>query len=138
VYVKHKQYLSKQKCDLLKLHIDKLLAHFQLNDFKYAGRTIGLGYYINKMQYETGLFIGLSFILVIGFLYVSFRSLWGVWVPLAIVTLSMVWIIGFMALIGQPINLILTVLPSIIFVVAMSDVIHLVSKYMDELRTGKK
>jgi len=137
VYVKHKQYLSKQKCDLLKLHIDKLLAHFQLNDFKYAGRTIGLGYYINKMQYETGLFIGLSFILVIGFLYVSFRSLWGVWVPLAIVTLSMVWIIGFMALIGQPINLILTVLPSIIFVVAMSDVIHLVSKYMDELRTGK-
>ena len=137
VFIKHAQFLSKVKCDALKVRIDNLLAHYQLNDFKYAGRTIGLGYYIHKMQYETGLFIGLSFILVIGFLYLSFRSIWGIWVPLSIVSLSMLWIVGFMAVVGQPINLILTVLPSIIFVVAMSDVIHLVSKYMDELRTGK-
>jgi len=137
VFIKHAQFLSKVKCDALKLRIDDLLAHYQLSDFKYAGRTIGLKYYIHKMQYETGLFIGLSFILVIGFLYLSFKSFWGIWVPLSIVSLSMLWIVGFMALFGQPINLILTVLPSIIFVVAMSDVIHLVSKYMDELRAGK-
>lgn len=137
IYVKHQQYLSKNKCDLLKAHIDNLLAHFELNDFKYAGRTIGLGYYIDKMQNETLLFIGLSFLLVIVFLIFTFKSLWGVWVPLTIVTLSMIWIVGFMSLVGQPMNLVLTVLPSIIFVVAMSDVIHLVSKYMDELRLGK-
>lgn len=137
VFIKHQQYLSKKKCDELKLRIDNLLAHFELPDFKYAGRTIGLGYYVDKMQHETLLFIGLSFILVIIFLIFTFKSLWGVWVPLTIVTLSMLWIVGFMSLIGQPMNLILTVLPSIIFVVAMSDVIHLVSKYMDEIRSGK-
>lgn len=137
IYVKHQQYLSKKKCDLLKSRIDDLLAHFELTDFKYAGRTIGLGYYIDKMQNETLLFIGLSFILVIAFLVFTFKSLWGVWVPLTIVSLSMIWIVGFMALVDQPMNLVLTVLPSIIFVVAMSDVIHLVSKYMDEIRLGK-
>ncbi len=137
IYIKHQQFLSKKKCDLLKSHIDELLAHFELTDFKYAGRTIGLGYYIDKMQNETLLFIGLSFILVIAFLIFTFKSLWGVWVPLTIVTLSMIWIVGFMSMIGQPMNLVLTVLPSIIFVVAMSDVIHLVSKYMDEIRLGK-
>jgi predicted RND superfamily exporter protein len=48
----------------------------------------------------------------------------------------MVWIVGFMAWIGQPINIIMTILPSIMFVVSMSDVIHLVSKYFDLLREG--
>jgi predicted RND superfamily exporter protein len=43
-----------------------------------------------------------------------------------------------MGLVNEPINLILTVLPSIIFVVAMSDVMHLVSKYLDELRSGRE
>lgn len=137
VSIRHQQFMSKKKCDLLKSNLDNLIEHYQFNDTKYAGRAIGMNYYIHKMQYETGLFIGLSFILVIGFLWLTFKSFWGVWVPLTIVALSMVWVVGFMVLVGQPINLILTVLPSIVFVVAMSDVIHLVSKYLDELRTGK-
>ncbi|MCG8577328.1 MAG: MMPL family transporter [Flavobacteriales bacterium] len=136
VYVKHTSNLAKKKCDALKERIDGLLDHYAFEDFKYAGRTIGMGYYVNKMQFETVQFIGISFMLVIVFLIFSFRSIWGVLVPLTIVTLSMLWIVGFMGLMGQPINLVLTVLPSIIFVVAMSDVIHLVSKYFDELRNG--
>lgn len=137
VYIKHQQYMSKKKCDLLKEHIDAHIASLEFDETKYAGRAIGMSYYINKMQYETVFFIGLSFILVIIFLAFTFKSIWGIWVPLVIVGLSMGWIVGFMVLVNQPINLILTVLPSIIFVVAMSDVIHLVSKYLDELRTGK-
>src|SRR5690606_10470904 len=62
---------------------------------------------------------------------------WGIIIPLIIVLFSMFWTVGIMAAIGQPFNLVLTVLPSIIFVVAMSDVVHLVTKYIDELRLGK-
>lgn len=138
VFVKHEPYLSKANCDNLKSSLDKLLAKHEIKDFKYAGRAIGLGYYIDAMQFETVLFIGLSFLLVMVFLVFMFRSVWGLLVPLAIVALSMLWIVGFMASVGQDINLVLTVLPSIIFVVAMSDVIHLVTKYFDELRLGKE
>ncbi|MEX1001176.1 MAG: MMPL family transporter [Crocinitomicaceae bacterium] len=134
--VKHKQYLSKEGGDNLKKTIDNLLEKYQFQDFKYAGRAIGMSYYINKMVAETGMFIGLSFILVIAFLILAFRSLWGLLIPLTIVGLSMVWIVGFMGVLNEPINLILTTLPSIIFVVAMSDVMHLVSKFMEELRNG--
>lgn len=138
VFAKHRAYLSKANSDLLKEGIDKLLKehHFE-NDYKYAGRAIGMGFYIDAMQFETVFFILLSFGLIIIFLIVSFKSVWGVLIPLAIVSTSMLWIVGFMASIDQPINLVLTVLPSIIFVVAMSDVIHLVTKYFDELRLGK-
>lgn len=136
IIVKHKQYMSQKNCDNIKASIDKLLKKHKLSDFQYAGRAIGTGYYINQMIYETGLFIGLSFILVIAFLILAFRSLWGLLLPLSVVGLSMLWIVGFMGLVNEPISLILTTLPSIIFVVAMSDVMHLVSKYMDELRNG--
>ncbi len=138
LFIKHKPYLSKLDCDRLKANLDVLLGEYEFDDFKYAGRAIGLGYYIDAMQYETLFFIGLSFVLVTVFLIFSFKSVWGVLLPLSIVSLSMLWTVGFMASVGQPINLVLTVLPSIVFVVAMSDVIHLVSKYLDELRLGKE
>lgn len=136
INVKHRQFLSKEKCDLLKKSIDKLLLKYEFKDFKYAGRTIGLGYYVDKMVFETGLFIGLSFALVIIFLLLAFKSFWGLWIPLIMVGFSMLWIVGVMGVAGEPINLILTILPSIIFVVAMSDVMHLVSKFLEELRNG--
>lgn len=136
VFIKHRSNLSKENCDVLKSSIDEILAEFEYTNFKYAGRAIGLGFYVDAMQFETLFFIALSFILITIFLIFSFRSVWGVLIPLSIVTLSMLWIVGFMGATGQPINMVLTVLPSIIFVVAMSDVIHLVSKYFDELRLG--
>ena len=136
ISVKHRQYMSKANCDNIKISIDDLMEKNKLTDYVYAGRAIGTGYYINEMIFETGMFIGLSFILVIIFLILAFRSLWGLLLPLSIVGMSMLWIVGFMGLVGEPINLILTTLPSIIFVVAMSDVIHLVSKYLEELRGG--
>lgn len=138
VRIDHQAYLSKKKCDLLKANIDRLLEKYRFNQFHYAGRAVGQSYYIDIMKFETGFFISLSFLLVIIFLYFSFKSWWGIWLPLIIVSFSMLWIIGFMAVVGEPINIVLTVLPSIIFVVAMSDVIHLVSKYLEELRLGKE
>lgn len=137
ITLKHRPYMTKDNCDVLKANLTQYLEDHNVEDYKYAGRAIGIGFYIDTMQYETVLFIGLSFVLVMVFLIFMFRSVWGLVVPLAIVATSMLWIVGFMAVIGQPINLVLTVLPSIIFVVAMSDVIHLVTKYFDELRLGK-
>lgn len=137
IYIKHKEKISKAACDILKGKIDDLLVKHKITKSHYAGRAIGQSYYIETMQFETVFFIGLSFVLIIVFLWFSFKSLWGIWIPLTIITASMIWITGFMALVNEPMNLVLTVLPTIIFVVAMSDVIHLVSKFLEELRLGK-
>jgi predicted RND superfamily exporter protein len=136
IYIKHKEKISKKSCDILKDKIDNLLVKFKITKSHYAGRAIGQSYYIDTMQFETMFFIGLSFVLIIIFLWFSFKSFWGIWIPLTIITASMVWITGFMGLVNEPMNLVLTVLPTIIFVVAMSDVIHLVSKFLEELRLG--
>ena len=78
--------------------------------------------------------MGLSAILVILFLFIAFRSGWGIILPQIVILSSLLWILGGMGLFNSPMNILLTTLPSIMFVVAMSDVIHLVSRYMDALR----
>ena len=136
IYVRHTDELSKAKGDTLVEHIRGLATNYSFDKVHLAGRTIGQIYYIETMTIEMGKYIGLSMILVITFLLLAFRSLWGLLIPQIVIVGSTIWILGFMALIDQPVNILMTILPSIMFVVSMSDVIHLVSKYFDLLRLG--
>lgn len=135
LFLKHTDYLSKKKSDALIDQVKALGDSYAFEKLRIAGRTVGQQYYIAKMTNEIVLFLGLSAILIVLFLFIAFRSAWGVLVPQVIMVGSMVWVIGGMAYFDVPVNIILTVLPTIIFVVSMSDVIHLVSRYLDALRT---
>jgi len=137
LYVSHTQYLSTRGCNILSDAMSRLQEDHEFDEFYIAGRSVGQTYYVGLMQKELGFFTITSFILLLIFLIVAFRSWWGVVLPVVVVVMAVVWILGIMAMIGKPINLVLTVLPTIMFVVGMSDVIHIVSKYLEELRLGK-
>lgn len=134
LFVKHKEYISKKKSDVLINSIYAVNDKYDFDKVFVAGRTVGQSYYIEKMNYEMLLYVGLSAILIVLFLFIAFRSIWGILVPQLILLGSLVWIVGLMGFFNQPINIILTTLPSVMFVVAMSDVIHLVSRYLDAKR----
>jgi len=136
VFVRHLDLLSKAKSDLIVEQIQSISSEFDFQRVRLAGRTVGQIFYVETMTVEMANYIGLSMILVVLFLLLAFRSLWGLLIPQIVVVGSMIWIVGFMALVGEPINIILVILPSIMFVVAMSDVVHLVSKYFELLRDG--
>ena len=137
IFIKHEDYLSKIKGDHLVEDIDKITHQLNIKNIRIAGRAVGQAYYIDKMIFELSLFMGLSAFLIVLFLYIAFKSLWGILIPQIVIVGSLVWTIGGMGLFDEPVNIILTVLPSIMFVVCMSDVIHLVSKYLDALRIEK-
>lgn len=137
IFVRHKDYLSKKKSDKIVEQITELSQKYEFEKVRMAGRTVGQIFYIDTMTYEMGTYVGSSMVLVVLFLLIAFRSAWGLLTPLLVIVGSMIWIIGFMSWIGAPINILLTILPSIMFVVAMSDVIHLVSNYIELLRRGK-
>jgi uncharacterized protein len=132
------EYLSKAKCDTLAEQLFEVTANYSFDKLHLAGRSTGQSYYVSLMQYELVIFIIASAFLVILFLTIAFRSFWGVWVPLIVVMLGIIWTLGLMYFTNKPIDLMLTVLPTILFVVGMSDVVHLLSKYMDELRAGRE
>ena len=136
IFLKHEDGLSVKKSDTLVAELKSILSEFQFDGVHLAGTTVGQRYYIEKMNSELLFFMALSAVLVILFLFIAFRSGWGILVPQVVIFASMLWVIGGMGLFNSPMNILLTTLPSIMFVVAMSDVIHLVSRYMDALRDG--
>lgn len=136
IVVKHEEFLAKKKSDELIASLDQLIENHHFDHVVRAGRTVGQSYYITKMSKEMLFYVAMSAILIVVFLLIAFRSIWGVLLPQVILLGTMVWLVGFMNLVNQPINIILTTLPTVMFVVAMSDVIHLTSRYLDALRTN--
>jgi len=126
--------LSKVKSDKAVSNINAVLDKFNFDEVIVAGRIFGQRYYVEKMVSELVLFTLISFAIIIVFLGFAFRSVWGVVVPLGIVSISVVWLVSFMTLIGKSFDLMSTLLPTILFVVGMSDVIHFISRYLEELR----
>jgi predicted RND superfamily exporter protein len=135
VFVKHQDFLAKKNSDGLLDKIEAISDKYSFDKTRVVGRIIGQKYYIKKMMGEMLFFVALSAILIVIFLFIAFRSIWGVIIPQFVILGGMIWLIGTMSLFNQPINIILTVLPSVMFVVSMSDTIHLVSRYLDALRT---
>ena len=126
--------LSKVKSDKAVEHINTVLDKFTFDEVIVAGRIFGQRYYVEKMVSELVLFTLISFAIIIVFLGFAFRSVWGVVVPLGIVSVSVVWLVSIMTVLGKSFDLMSTLLPTILFVVGMSDVIHFISRYLEELR----
>jgi predicted RND superfamily exporter protein len=137
IFLRHEDFLSLERTEGLLAYMKRAAKPFEFDQIRIAGRIIGQSFYIEKMGYEMKLFVALSFVLVVFFLLFTFKSFWGVMLPLIVLLGSMIWIIGFMGWYGEPVSVVMTTLPSIMFVVAMSDVIHLVTRYLDVLRNGR-
>jgi uncharacterized protein len=93
--------------------------------------------YVEKIGLELLLFLSLSLLLIVTVLWFTYRNLWGVLIPIATVLVSLVWLLGLMGLTGYSVNLLSNLLIPILFVVGKSDVIHLTTKYLFELKLGK-
>lgn len=136
IYIKTEEGLKKRQADSLANSIEASLAKFKFEEVHYVGRIFAQRVYLENLQKEFGIFLGLSFIVVILFLWLSFRSFYGIIVPVSIVLISIVWTLGIMNLLGKTIDLMTAMLPTMIFIAGMSDVVHFFSKYFEELAKG--
>lgn len=130
------QGLSKERSDALMHAVDQAVASSDLERVRMGGRIHGQFWYIQKMQYELVLFFSLSVALLAVFLALGFRTLWGVLVPIGVVGLTVLWQVGAMTLMGKPLGILTMLLPTILFVVGMSDVVHILERYIEALRNG--
>jgi len=70
---------------------------------------------------------------VIAVLFIIFRTLRGVILPLCIVTFAVTWTMGTMALLDVPMYTISTMLPIILVAVGIGDAVHLLGNYYDHV-----
>lgn len=128
--------MAKKPSDKLIGEIESIVNSFQFHEHYLAGKIKAQQVYLDKMQGEIVLFLALAIILVVVFLGITFQNFWHVIIPIVTVLLSIIWQLGFMYFLGKKIDILTVLVPTILFVVGMSDVIHFIAKYLEELRNG--
>ena len=98
----------------------------------YMNLTLG-----RSMRRDLVWFIPLIVLAIVVVLGVSFRWFWGIAIPFAVVAVSNLWMLGWMAISGVPLTVISFVLPVVIMAIGIADGIHVISRYREELATGK-
>ena len=134
IVINSESEMNKKESDVLANGLKRVIKRFDFKEVHYAGRMTGQLYYIEKLQSELAVFILVSLLILVVVLWLFFRSIWGVWVPLLIVVLTGIMLLAFMSLTNKPIDLMTAILPTILFVVGISDVVHIISKYLEERR----
>ena len=101
--------------------------------FHIAGRGALEVIFSEEGRRDMETFLPLIFVVIVGILYCTYRSLRGVLLPLAVVVVSVIWTLGIMAALGIPMFFVTSMLPVVLMAVGVADGIHILSRYYDEL-----
>ena len=117
--------------------IKDILKGYKQDDLKFyiAGSpavTVLLG---ENMQSDLKRLIPFVILVVLISLYLSFRNLGGVVLPIMTVLISTVWALGIMAIFGINLTMVSTVIPVLLIAVGSAYGIHIISHYYDEIRS---
>lgn len=129
--------LSQAEANYLNFQIDSLITAYAFHKTHAAGVITTQAVFVQKIQEELILYIALSILIVTIVLFFLYKSFWGIAIPLASVVVSLAVFLGYMELSGQSFDVISTMFPTLMLIFGMSDVIHLQSKYIDELEKEK-
>ncbi|MCZ7582683.1 MAG: efflux RND transporter permease subunit [Deltaproteobacteria bacterium] len=90
------------------------------------------------MDRDNKVMLPLVALLLIFLLWVSFRTLRGVWIPLAVVVVAVVWTYGFIGLVGMKTTIICASIPIVLVSMGIADGIHILHEYYHHLRRGSE
>jgi predicted RND superfamily exporter protein len=134
--LKNKQLITKDEGDQLYSSVHELLENSGVHPFYSAGKIKAQGEFVDLLQAEFAFFLGISFVLIILILYLIFRTWWGVFVPVIVLASGIGWTIAIMMLVGQPLDVMSVMQPTILLVVGLSAMVHYLTFYLTQLRKG--
>ena len=85
---------------------------------------------------ETRNFMGLCLLIQMAILLWVARDVRGVFVPISIVFLSVLWTMGAIGLMGFTLNMMIVILPSLLICVGIGDSMHFIAEYQDQCDKG--
>lgn len=105
-------------------------------EFYVTGDAPLLVYVSRYMRGDLGLLLPVVVGVVGAVLFLSFRLWRGVFLPLAVVLVAVIWTLGFMALLGVKLTMISTFLPMLLVAVGSAYGIHVVNDYLQRAAGG--
>jgi predicted RND superfamily exporter protein len=88
-------------------------------------------------QEDASTFTPLMVMFMTVIVFLMFRSLKMVFIPIFIAVLSLIWTYGALELLGYKINLVSSMINPLVMAIAIADSIHLMSGYIQETAVGK-
>ncbi len=98
----------------------------------YAGLPYVRSVTTGKVKRELNFFLALSVIITGVILFLFFRALNAVFIPLVIIGIAVIWSMGTLTLLGYKITLLTGLIPPIIVVIGIPNSVYLLNKYHQE------
>lgn len=118
-------------------HLESLAAHHGGPESFYVSGDAAFLVYVNRyMRKDLAFLLPVVILVVVAVLFVSFRTLRGVLLPMAVVLVALVWTMGFVALVGAKLTMISTFLPVLLVAVGSAYGIHVVNDHAELVRRG--
>jgi len=100
----------------------------------YGGIPFQMIFLTDIIQSDLGKLIPLVVVLVMVILYVSFKTVRGIFLPLSCVLMSTVWTLGIMSLLKIPLTIASDAVPILLIAVGSAYGIHMLSKYNENVQ----
>lgn len=116
-----------------------LIGQYQTADFSltFSGAPVVVDVFNKTTADDTRRLMKIMTLVIIVFLYLLFRRISGVILPLVIVNTSMASTLGLMAHTGTPISLMTNVLPGFLVAVGIASSVHVLAIFYREFQNGK-
>lgn len=134
--IDHQFFENKQKADIFYEHLEDEVKNAGFSDFLLSGKVQMQYSFTRKLEQELSLSLVVSIVVIIVLLYLFFRSIKGIGLPLLTLSITLIWVLGFMGMTGKNIDVMMVMMPALLLIVALSDIIHLIHAYDDNLENG--
>ncbi len=134
--VQNEQQITKEDGDLLYHQISEILEDSEIELYHTAGKIKAQGEFVVLMQEEFTYFLTISLVLIIVLLFVIFRTLSGVLIPLLAIMIGILWTIAFSLYTGKPLDVMSVMQPTILSVIGLAAIVHFFNHYLTYLRQG--
>jgi len=111
------------------------LAQSNINDYRVVGKLVAQQSFIDHIRSDFTVFLGLGITVTIILLLLIYRSFNIMLLPLLMSVSSLVYLLGFMAMLRVELSILSVLIPPIILFVSTSDAIHLVNAYRQNEET---
>lgn len=136
--VKNQQNISKEKGDQVYAAIQEAFQTSGIELKSVAGKIQAQGDFVKLMQSEFGLFLGLSFLLILVVLTLIYRHWLAVFIPILVLLVAVAWAFAWIILSGRALDVMSIMQPTIFLIVGMSALIHFFTHLAQELRFHEK
>jgi hydrophobe/amphiphile efflux-3 (HAE3) family protein len=134
-----KKYLTDKENSEVVAAVERVAHKYQRPDFEIfiAGSAVVTHFLKQSMIKDVRRFLLLAFVTVGIFLFIMFRRITGVVLPLLIVILSLISTIGLMAAFHAPIKLPTQILPSFMLAVSVGYSVHIMAMFYHNFRNSR-